>query len=260
MAMDNRSTNDFYLSLLRCRNCQNFMHPPILKCMRGHSYCRRCIRRMQGCVRCDIRSVTRNASLEEIYHKTLFPCIHDECPFEAKPLALLLHEENCNMKAMDCPFSPATNCKWLGKKKDIIQHCLTAHPLSTFQSDSQNFYFQGFRDRRAVGQVTCETVIEAFGEVFKCVLKIEWCKNIALWCVFNVGGRAHDFKYEIVMVDEKKKLCVLAAPCATYFGKSEMSEDLCLVSHFDTMMKFCRKNGDFIYTVNIIDCRSENDN
>lgn len=116
-----RPSNDFYESLM-CLICTDFFKPPVIQCVKGHSYCQSCIVRMKNssskektCAVCrsSISSNIRNYSIEEILSKFSVGCCWASRGCESQ---IFLnnreeHEQNCQFRPLvDCYFNHQHQC------------------------------------------------------------------------------------------------------------------------------------------------------
>ena len=106
-----------------CLICTDFFKPPVIQCVKGHSYCQSCIVRMKNssskektCAVCrsSISSNIRNYSIEEILSKFSVGCCWASRGCESQ---IFLnnreeHEQNCQFRPLvDCYFNHQHQCR-----------------------------------------------------------------------------------------------------------------------------------------------------
>lgn len=109
-----------------CKICLQYMHPPIMLCSVGHSFCNNCFHRLDKCPMCRAPlSKLQNLALESIHNKILFPCINASKGCQEMLLgdAILNHEERCRFSWIPCVMKRSEGCDWTGPEVDFAEHC-----------------------------------------------------------------------------------------------------------------------------------------
>ncbi|KAI4460605.1 e3 ubiquitin-protein ligase siah2 [Holotrichia oblita] len=100
---------------LECPVCQEYIYPPIMICVSGHSICGDCKSKLTKCPTCSSEyGNTRNYALESMLNLVQLPCRNDVngCEFLGNFAALQEHKANCKYAEFKCPVP--YHCKWVG--------------------------------------------------------------------------------------------------------------------------------------------------
>lgn len=140
-----RSSNDFY-ELLLCPICYDYFVPPVVQCIKGHSFCLRCVQRMQErsqqsrCPSCrsDISTEIRNHLIEDQLEHISIGCVwrYKGCEARVTLKDRDYHEKTCTHRpgATACYFvhqSHDSSCNWSGNPRKLPQHLRESHDLQT---------------------------------------------------------------------------------------------------------------------------------
>ncbi|XP_065171718.1 E3 ubiquitin-protein ligase Siah2-like [Atheta coriaria] len=98
-----KALNDKILADFECVVCTEYMHPPIIQCIEGHSVCNECYKKLGSCPTCRQKFNTecRPLVLERLHNKIKFPCKYREsgCQEEQYGFDIQKHQ-------IDCEFAP----------------------------------------------------------------------------------------------------------------------------------------------------------
>lgn len=246
-----------FLEELECPVCTEYMHPPIRQCTRGHCICSNCYTRLERCPTCrNDLTMARCFVLEQLHSKLYFPCKNkgDGCTFISSGGVIKKHEENCVHSTRECPLIALNDCEWQGQFKDVVEHCKSRHPFNIYVTNKQKLTCMNFL-RPTERTYAFYIIFEAYGELFKCTLSIDYTSKIMKWCVFYLGQKelTSRFSYQIELENKKKlyqKLC-LKAPCEAVIPNEELeSFSNYLLLNCDMVKPYC-SGKDLIYTVTI---------
>ena len=134
-----RLSEDFQESLI-CQLCAEYFSPPIIQCVKGHSFCASCIWQLvpkgntdnKPCPVCraPITASIRNYALEKMLEKCEVPCAWSEKGCEE--LVLLTtrseHEKQCRFRPrILCYYHCFSECSWAGSAEALVDHLLEEH-------------------------------------------------------------------------------------------------------------------------------------
>lgn len=108
--------NDFY----KCNICFNIMINPTDCENCGHSYCYECITSHNCPYGCETKSLKPSSSgIRALLSNLVFKCENEGCDKEIAYSDVLLHDQACDYKTVECPHK---NCKTQLPKKDLENH------------------------------------------------------------------------------------------------------------------------------------------
>lgn len=246
-----------FLKEFECPVCRDYMHPPIKQCKIGHCVCSNCYDKLDRCPTClSPLATTRCFILEQLHSKLYFPCKNKEdgCTFISSGDVIKKHEESCVHSTRKCPLTAMNECGWEGQLKDVVKHCKDEHPNNIYVSNRQKLSCKNFLKP---SQNLCKyhIIFEAYGELFKCVLKIDWGCKMMKFCVFYLGQKelTSRYSYQIEFENRKKlyqKIC-LKAPCEIAVPDEEFEKfSNFLLLNCDMVKAYC-SGKDLFYTLKI---------
>lgn len=139
-----RSSRDFY-ELLVCPICFEYFVPPVVQCIRGHSFCMKCVKRMDELpktIRCpicrgEISIECRNHLIEDQLERITISCVwrHKGCDERITMKEREHHEKTCSFRPGStlCYFGHKAHdnsCSWTGNPCTLPRHLQEAHSLS----------------------------------------------------------------------------------------------------------------------------------
>lgn len=108
--------NDFY----KCNICFNIMINPTDCENCGHSYCYECITSHNCPYGCEAKLLKPSSSgIRALLSNLVFKCENEGCDKEIAYSDVLLHDQACDYKTVECPHK---NCKTQLPKKDLENH------------------------------------------------------------------------------------------------------------------------------------------
>ncbi|XP_063368963.1 E3 ubiquitin-protein ligase sina-like [Cydia amplana] len=220
---------------MECPVCLETMTAPILQCQRGHSLCSRCTSR--GLTQCPIcrspMTDMRNWAFEDIISKVNTPapaptpaapsskllCPHKDagCGFtfsQAKARELDEHANECIFRDMLCPLGAAfSNCFWIGKLKNLMDHFKQSHPSSCEIVSGVDTELE-----LPLTQDLVKVYLAATGNMhFIITMKIDKTTSTASWAVQHIGSKknARLYTYEIYLTSKQdvRRRSVLVEHC-----------------------------------------------
>lgn len=244
--------NEELLKYLKCTVCNNFMKPPILQCLAGHSLCNHCKSKSIFCPTCRAGfGTTRNYALEVLSHDLHFPCMYYDqgCPIVLPGSIITVHESECLLQPYRCPFS---QCAWAGTHSTIINHLRMEHGHHTAFSNQ-------IRVRGKV-HVSIQHCLIAYGQIFRmCYHRLTELQNTQ-WTVQLIGPRsiAKMFKYEIGLFDttNEHRRFVRSEICRD-FSYDVHSPDSCVQILQKVIMRFTHEDK-FNYYCKIVKIAASN--
>nr|CAI5830797.1 unnamed protein product [Callosobruchus analis] len=87
--------------MFECSICKDYMIPPILQCLSGHSLCNTCTSKVEKCPSCEASlSGTRNFALEQATEKAQLACqnLLENCIYRTSLKRIAAHEAECPRK------------------------------------------------------------------------------------------------------------------------------------------------------------------
>lgn len=134
-----RAAEDFE-DCLTCSICCEYFQPPVLQCVKGHSYCSPCVGKMTRlankehaqCAVCHtpIRGDIRNYAMEQMLERFYINCRWDRCSEAVSLYERETHEKTCVHKPrVECYFTELQKCNWTGFAEQLPQHLSKAHGI-----------------------------------------------------------------------------------------------------------------------------------
>lgn len=168
--MDSKTEN--LLKKLECKECGNYMCPPIRMCINRHSYCDLCFKKVTRCPECrGQKSTLRNHTFENIVHQMLFPCkyVDKGCGFLGNWNEIASHKD-CDYGAKPCPFAIVTAmpCNWKGNRLELKGH-MDVCQFSRYCSDAVPYRSLTRNSRQCYGR----RLIMVYDQFFV----VCWCKT-----------------------------------------------------------------------------------
>jgi hypothetical protein len=142
-----RASTDLSDSLM-CLICTDFFKPPVVQCLKGHSYCHACVSRMSSskgveklCAMCrsPIVSGLRNYAIEEVLSKFTIGCTWASrgCKQQVVLNHREEHELSCEFRPLvECYFREVQNCLWKGNQEDLANHIIEKHEVQELSRNS----------------------------------------------------------------------------------------------------------------------------
>lgn len=194
------------LNFLECPICSNFMKPPILQCLSGHSICSTCRPKLGQCPTC--RSSfgnTRNYSLEAVSSGVRYPCVYRDfgCVVTMPPTQIIQHEGECPVRPYTCPLKDVLLCHWEGTHSNISTHLKACHSEKVkFTNHLKTTLVFSFDHVQY--DVYC---LVTYGEVFRVWFRHDVGDQNGYWAVQLVGSKneAKNYKFEIGLIDSRNE-------------------------------------------------------
>jgi len=203
MQCELRNLEQSLLSELECPVCMEYMVPPIILCVNGHSVCDICMPKIPHCPSCRHQFLnTRNVALEKLARQVKYPCSYQKYGCEEVFVndTVLEHQHRCHYSPQTCPVYrlPNVKCSWCGIYDDIKEHLMDEHRGECYE------YVGGtFRVLRNIEPyMILSRFVFALNEVF--FLRFQ-ATNGTLYAVLLYIGppeNAAKYKYEIKFVNK----------------------------------------------------------
>lgn len=130
-----RASADFTESLI-CLICSDYFKPPVVQCIKGHSYCSSCVDKMSGklCPVCrsNITDEIRNYTLENLLDKCTTSCNYETrgCKRRVSLYERGEHEKECEHRPLvSCYYKNIQNCDWKGEANALPAHLASLHTV-----------------------------------------------------------------------------------------------------------------------------------
>ncbi|XP_072377107.1 E3 ubiquitin-protein ligase sina-like [Diabrotica undecimpunctata] len=245
------------ISKFECPVCFKYMNPPIRLCLSGHSYCTHCFEKLKNCALCRAnKSPYRCIVLEQIHASLTFPCkyLDQGCGFSGKGDSMTIHQEYCEFSSVLCPLR-FNSCEWTGLRSEMIDHCTTHHPENIFFQNEQKLKVANFS--RPVGR-HYYILVYIHDTLFRCSWDLNEESGLMRFAVYSLGKPSFDksfcFKIGMFLKNTNKEAVSMIGPC--YLLKNDNSRFIgkkYLSTNFDMIKDLCDTNGDFNYSIGIID-------
>ncbi|KRT79536.1 hypothetical protein AMK59_7660, partial [Oryctes borbonicus] len=203
LAKEQRTKPERQESILReleCPVCQDYMYPPIMLCISGHSICSNCKSKVVNCPICTSEfGNTRNYTLEKMLNLMQLPCRNGEngCRFTGNLVAIEEHKSNCKYEHIDCPMFG--DCKWNGTIDLLRPHLDESHKAETFIQLDEDIYY----DLDVPGNKY--NFIKFKDELYRVSLKPGKQPHGSIYWSFQKISKvssARDYKIEITFLDQ----------------------------------------------------------
>lgn len=241
------------LQEFECIVCVEYMHPPIVKCPRGHSYCFRCYEKLKKCPLCrETHPLLISHLLGKIHNYLYIPCkFRDQgCPAVVLGEHVERHEKYCFVNWKRCVFDIADDCTWIGSKRDELQHYLYIHPRRMHFTPRVAAVWKDFKDLTD-DRLMMHVMINAYFKLFSCVICVDRPFDLVRWSVQLLGDakEAERFTFQVMQLPlnpENKENIV--TPC----GYMREEVPCTMGISYNAMTQYC-KNGDFECVMEIMD-------
>lgn len=176
------------------------MHPPIMRCKKGHNYCYNCYGKYEKCPLCEApHSSNQDAVLKKMHNQVKFPCKHKKygCLVVVKGKNLNQHERNCTVKLIECPEYFFGTCAWSGTLSGITEHCISAHPTISVTIPTVSYTWDDIE--RAFNGDEINILVFAYNTGFRCILEGNKDRSIVLWSMWhiNISGDELDYTFHV---------------------------------------------------------------
>ncbi|XP_050511118.1 probable E3 ubiquitin-protein ligase sinah [Diabrotica virgifera virgifera] len=245
------------ISKFECPVCFKFMQPPIRLCISGHIFCTHCFENIESCALCRAeKSPYRCIVLEQIHASLSFPCkyVDEGCIFSGKSDTLITHQEYCELSTTECPLR-YNNCTWTGFRSGMIEHCRTDHSENIFFENEQKLKVANFN---ILADVERSILLSIHNNLFRCYWDLEAVSGSMRFAVYSLGKPSLEktiyFKVGMFIKNTNEEAVSMIGPC--YLLKNENTKFIgkkYLSTNFDMIKDLCDTNGDFNYSIGIIE-------
>ncbi|CAG9328972.1 unnamed protein product [Blepharisma stoltei] len=265
-----RSSLDFF-DLLICPICFDYFKPPVVNCIKGHSFCLACVDRIERlandskCPLCRgaISKTSRNRILEDELEKVTVGCIwHSQgCKKRISLSARQSHEAECEYcpESVICYFSEDSGpqvCKWKGNPLLLPNHLNSSHGLEPIErAKLVKFLWNPPRPdiNRSRHRILRITYPSSGNEKTNFILEHVYLSEHKI-LLFLIRTLNSDVKlpYKICLLnrnDENNKLTFEAktvdfSECGFLNQYPEIDKKQCFIVNYDTLIDYCFTNQD----------------
>lgn len=181
---------------LNCSVCLDIFEKPIRQCIKGHSFCTKCIdpQNIKLCPECRSQiSETRNYKLEELIESIALPCENKDagCTYKLKKPELQEHHLECQHRKLKCEGKKFCNwnCNWEGNK--LLAHFKEQHPASSSLEYNATVTIR-YNDKSDFSDLQ---LISAHYHLFWYKHKVDVKKGLAYWAFQMIGLRKQTLNY-----------------------------------------------------------------
>lgn len=255
---------------LTCPVCLDTLTPPIIQCIRGHSFCRACITAtVQICPSCrgKIDGNTRNFQLEQLIEsfknmpspkpvKAFCTYKAAGCRYDFPEKERQFHEKQCRFRPMICEAAKyaGLKCTWNGAYVDLYQHFREKHKnncVMQFKTDAKyaiNFA-NTFKDIQLINWMN-----EAHFFYYK--FKLDIREQKAYWVIQFIGFEkmAKNFYYEFEIFDEGVRKIKFTEICSSDSEDVDkiFAEERCANISFTALKSFLNNRKELFFRFRII--------
>ncbi|XP_019873397.2 uncharacterized protein LOC109601589 [Aethina tumida] len=225
--MDSKTEN--LLKKLECKECGNYMCPPIRMCINRHSYCDLCFKKVTRCPECrGQKSTLRNHTFENIVHQMLFPCkyVDKGCGFLGNWNEIASHKD-CDYGAKPCPFAivSAMPCNWKGNRLELKGH-MEVCQFSRYCSDAVPYRSLTRNSRQCYGR----RLIMVYDQFFV----VCWCKTgdfLKFFVYTMFGNVCAPYRFDIAFHNNDKVLFSFSSVCKKFdnYHKKSVDDKHCIL-------------------------------
>ncbi|CAH1173511.1 unnamed protein product [Phaedon cochleariae] len=249
------------LSELECPICLDYMLAPIYQCVRGHSICGKCKKRVLetagNCPSCKQPfHDTQNFSLEKMSQLMVYPCkFHKSgCNFASKSAEIMVHEDSCEYGSYKCPVdTEGTVCEWIGSSSKVIEHVSNNHEEYLLKVSKIKVPFARNEPRTEVKFVSFQKMLFKIFFIYK--------QKKFFWTVQLVGPtkESKNYKFEVDVIDmtgDKKRFFMVGnvANLDDDWRRVQRPRGFVLFAALEQLEGFIREDqgGDFSFRIKVI--------
>lgn len=241
------------LCALTCPVCIKYMTPPIQQCIRGHSMCLTCHRKILSCPVCRAPrdKLARNWNLEKISEATEIPCENSDvgCQVSRKGTEIQNHEDECTFKSKPCPFSEYEGCKWNSLISSLKEHLESIHAGNVHTSQTEAFVvkdFKGMKTHRSVKVV----LVPGSSAYLLITWDLDGSTGMTKWNITLSEKKGIDFSVEILFGNPLAEDVIIAPCVGTLQSDDRLGKKKLFLIHRSVIEDFC-ENGDLHYSFSI---------
>lgn len=237
----------------KCETCMKYMHPPIITCESGHSFCEKCLDQELNCPICGApKKETRNYTVERFWMNTVFPCENKSygCRVTGTGPEVSQHQEDCNYKPETCVYSQIDGCDWTGSPFTFDAHMRKMHP-DTYPSNIGKFKIGSLQFMSSSASGLCKkfyTDKELF--FFRYFITMG---RIKAWIVKMTNFTKKDFIYRITISHKDKQTEAIKIECPISYtsdiGCVDNLPHVCWLTRY--IKEFGNENGDVFLSCTI---------
>ncbi|XP_045471444.1 putative E3 ubiquitin-protein ligase SINA-like 9 [Harmonia axyridis] len=188
-------------TVLTCKNCEKFCHPPFYMCKNLHMYCAMCGLKRSICLKCQCFVYKNNMKLlRTMYENVNFPCENRllGCSVVAKGSCVAKHQKSCSYTIITCPVPL---CSFSYPVQNIFDHFEAEH--STFVYPDNVYQKRIFFSDLMSECIILKNIIQHFGMVFLVRIFVSLTQNFIRYVSVNIGPFKDVEKYAAVIFFEQ---------------------------------------------------------